>query len=53
MLTEDQATGKALFDETSAILRDSGKRQAMAAGMRELGIPDATERIYSTLMSLL
>ena len=53
VLTEDQATGKALFDETSAILHDSGKRQAMAAGMRELGIPDATERIYSTLMSLL
>ena len=53
VLTEEQATGKALFDETSAILRDSEKRQAMAAGMRELGIPDATERIYNTLMSLL
>ena len=53
VLTEEQATGQALFDETSAILRDGEKRQAMAAGMRELGIPDATERIYNTLMSLL
>ena len=53
VLTEEQATGQALFDETAAILRSPEKRRAMAAGMRELGIPDATERIYQTLMALL
>lgn len=53
VLTEEQATGQALFDETAAILRSPEKHRAMAAGMRELGIPDATERIYQTLMALL
>ena len=53
VLTEEQATGEALYQETAAILTDDGKRRAMAKAMAGLGIPDATERIYNTLMSLL
>ena len=53
VLTEEQATGDALYQETAAILNDDGKRRAMAGAMAGLGIPDATERIYNTLMSLL
>ena len=53
VLTEEQATGEALYQETAAILNDDGKRRAMAGAMAGLGIPDATERIYNTLMSLL
>lgn len=53
VLTEEQATGQALWQAASDILTDSGKRRTMAEGMAALGIPNATERIYQTLMSLL
>lgn len=53
VLTEEQATGKALWQEVNAILTDSGKRRRMASAMAKLGIPNATERICDTLMSLL
>ena len=53
VLTEEQATGEALYQETAAILNDDGRRRAMAKAMAGLGIPDATERIYNTLVSLL
>jgi len=53
VLTEAQADGDTLYCQTAAILGDKGKRSAMAKAMSELGIPDATARIYRTLMSLL
>ena len=53
VLTEEQATGEALYQATKDILQNREKRQAMAKAMGELGIPDATERIYDTLMALL
>ena len=53
VLTEDQATGEALYQATQDILQNEKKRQTMAGAMRDLGIPDATERIYDTLMALL
>ena len=53
VLTEEQATGEALYESTKNILQDPEKRRSMARAMAELGIPDATERIYNTLMALL
>ena len=53
MLTEEQATGEALYESTKDILQNPEKRRSMAKAMAELGIPDATERIYNTLMALL
>ena len=53
VLTEEQATGEALYESTKNILQDPEKRRSMAKAMAELGIPDATERIYNTLMALL
>lgn len=52
VITEPEATGDALYEAVSAILADSGRRQAMSCAMRELGIPDATARIYDTVMAL-
>ena len=52
VITEPEATGGALYDAVSAILADSEKRSSMARAMKELGIPDATERIYNTVMAL-
>ena len=53
VLTEEQATGEALYESVKDILQNPEKRRSMAKAMAELGIPDATERIYNTLMALL
>lgn len=53
VLTEEAATGEAMYAAASDILRDGEKRRAMAGAMTALGIPDATERIWETLSSLL
>lgn len=53
VLTEEQATGEALYESAKDILQNPEKRRSMAKAMAELGIPDATERIYNTLMALL
>ena len=52
VLTEAEAGGSALYDAAAAILSDSGKRQEMEKASRALGIPDATARIYETVMAL-
>ena len=53
VLTEPECSGDALYDAAASILSDPAKQSAMAESMRALGIPDATERIYDAVMSLL
>ncbi len=53
MLLESEATGANLYETTAAILSDADKRQQMEAVSRGLGIPDATARLYETVMALL
>ena len=53
VVLEPETNGAALYDTASAILRDEAKRAEMGRGMAELGIRDATERLYDTVMSLL
>ena len=52
VITEPESTGDGLYDAVSAILSDNEKRTSMARAMKELGIPDATARIYDTVMAL-
>ena len=52
VITEPESTGDGLYKAVSAILSDSEKRTSMARAMKELGIPDATARIYDTVMAL-
>ena len=52
VLTEAEATGSALYDAAAAILSDKAKRENMEKAMLALGIPDATARIYDTVMAL-
>ena len=52
VLTEAEASGSALYEAASAILSDSTKREEMETSMLTLGIPDATARIYDTVMAL-
>lgn len=50
VLTEPESSGQELFRRTTAILRDSGRRETMASAMGALGIPDAAERICQTIL---
>ena len=52
VITEPEATGGGLYKAVEAILSDNEKRISMARAMKELGIPDATARIYDTVMAL-
>ena len=53
VLLEQNADGKSLYETTMAILSDPARLETMHRGMAELGIPDATARIYDAVMSLL
>ena len=52
VLLESEASGEALYRTARDILRDLQRQADMSRGMAELGIPDATERIYRTVMAL-
>ena len=53
VLTEPEATGQTMFRETCAILRDAARLASMRKSMASLGIRDATERIYTTVLEIL
>lgn len=52
VLLESEANGKALFLKCCEILHNSQRRTEMAEAMEKLGIPDAAERIYQTILDL-
>ena len=53
VLTEPECSGDALYDAVSSILSSPEKQERMARAMKALGIPDATQRIYDAVTSLL
>lgn len=52
ILLETECSGGDLYEAAREILSDPALRASMSRGMSELGILDATERIYDTVMSL-
>ena len=52
VLLEPDCSGQALFQTACGILHDPSRLQTMAASMAALGIRDAAERIYQTLLEL-
>ena len=52
VLLESEANGAALYDAAADILRSPETQARMKQGMAQLGIPDAAERIYETVMAL-
>ncbi len=52
VITESEASGNGLYEAVSGILSNEETKERMAGAMRELGIPDATARIYNTVMAL-
>ena len=53
VLPEEGLDGKTLFAAAAGILNDPQRMEEMSKNMAALGIPDATKRIYDTVMSLL
>ena len=53
LILEAESSGEKLLAETRAILDDESRRLQMEQKMAALGIPDANQRIYETVMGLL
>lgn len=53
LLLEQESTGEKLYGAAMDILGDSGRREAMHKAMLSLSVPDATERIYQTVLGIL
>ena len=49
---EPVCSGDTLYQTTQDLLAAPQRRQAMAQAMEKMGIPDAAEKIYETLLSL-
>ena len=52
VLLEQDSSGQALFQAACGILHDQGHRAEMEQAMSALGIRDATERIYQTVLEI-
>ena len=52
VLLEKDSSGQALFQAACGILHDGARRASMESAMSALGIRDATERIYQTVMEI-
>lgn len=53
VLTEPNCTGSKLYEQTLAILNAPDRLSQMAANMRAMGSPDATEKIVDVILGLL
>ena len=52
VLLEKDSTGQVLFQTACCILHDAAKRAEMEQNMAALGIRDAAERIYQTILEI-
>lgn len=52
VLLEKDCSGQALFQTACGILHDAARRMEMEKAMASLGIRDATERIYQTVLEI-
>ena len=52
VLLEKECSGQAMFQAASGIVRDEARRREMEQNMARLGIRDATERIYETILEI-
>ena len=53
LLLEPDCSGQTLYRQAADLLEDGPRRDKMIRSLRGLGIPDAGERIYTTLRSLM
>ena len=53
LLPEKDSSGQKLYEIASDLLTHKEKRDAMGAALRHMAVPDASEKIYKTLLGLL
>ena len=53
LMLEEQASGDKLYDTVRELLAHPDRLEQMRAGLRELAIDDANERIYQVLCNLI
>ena len=53
VLLEPVCSGAGLYQTATQLLADSQRLQDMSRAMSSMGVPDAAEKIYDTLTSLL
>lgn len=53
VLLEPVCSGEQLYKTVSALLADQARLEGMSRAMAAVGVPDAAERIYDTLLTLL
>lgn len=53
LLPESESSGEKLYDLVHQLLADPDRREKMSRALREMGSPDAAEKIYQTLKELL
>ena len=53
LVLESECSGPVLYQHAAGLLRDNGRRDEMVRRLRGLGVPDAGERIYTTLRALM
>ena len=52
VVLEKDSSGQLLFQTACGILHDDARRTAMSKAMADLGIRDAAERIYQTILEI-
>jgi UDP-N-acetylglucosamine--N-acetylmuramyl-(pentapeptide) pyrophosphoryl-undecaprenol N-acetylglucosamine transferase len=52
VLVEPESSGQELFRRITSILHDAARRETMEKNMAALGIRDATDRIYQTILEI-
>ncbi len=53
LLREGECSGQTLFSQCRSLLADGARREEMSRALRGMNIPDAGERIYTTLRSIM
>ncbi len=53
LLREQDCVEDTLYDEAALILREKDRREKMTRALKNMAVPDASEKIYETLMEIM
>ena len=53
LLREQDCVEDTLYDEAALLLREKDRREKMIRALKDMAVPDASEKIYETLMGIM
>ena len=53
LLLEKECSDEYLYETATQLLRCAGRREEMSRALKEMGTPDAGEKIFETLLELM